>query len=165
LDVLGETNDANRMIKQPYHLYMERIDAARNMARYYALDISIDLLGHVLLNRTWGRIGRRGQSMKHVFQNEADAVTLFLHLLRQKRSRGYQPAMREISGSGSSPQRPCRTKHADSKHSSIKTVSGMTRRAATGNKPNRPSQSTLVAWMSQPIGSEDQKHGQRHKAV
>lgn len=101
------------MIKQPYHLYMERFDAARNMARYYVLEISMDLLGHVLLNRTWGRIGRRGQSMKHVFENETDAVKFFLDLLRQKRSKGYQPAIQELSGTGASVKHLCRTKHAD----------------------------------------------------
>ncbi|MBC2775812.1 WGR domain-containing protein [Rhizobium sp. AQ_MP] len=153
------------MIKQPYHLYMERIDAARNMARYYALEISMDLLGHVLLNRTWGRIGRRGPSMKHVFENEADAVKLFLDLLRQKRSKGYQPAIQEPSGTGASLKHPCRTMQAAGEQSSRKTAPAMETLTATGNDPNHPSQSSVVTWMSQLIGVENPKQVKRQTAV
>lgn len=79
------------MIVQPYHLYVERTDAARNMARFYAMDISPTLFGQACLTRRWGRIGARGQSKLHVFTKEEEAVELFLELLRQKRARGYRP--------------------------------------------------------------------------
>lgn len=79
------------MITQPYHLYVERTDATRNMARYYAMEISITLFGEACLTRSWGRIGKRGQSMRHHFEREEEAVDLFLDLLRQKRARGYRP--------------------------------------------------------------------------
>ncbi|MBB3313358.1 putative DNA-binding WGR domain protein [Rhizobium sp. BK196] len=78
------------MISQPYHLYVERSDAARNMARYYAMSIEPNLFGDVCLLRKWGRIGTKGQMMVHHFEREEEAVVLFLDLLRQKRKRGYR---------------------------------------------------------------------------
>ncbi|WP_132081724.1 WGR domain-containing protein [Sinorhizobium americanum] len=79
------------MVSQPYHIYIERTDAAKNMARFYAMEISTTLFGEICLTRTWGRIGGRGQSKAHHFAMEADAVGLFLELTRQKRRRGYRP--------------------------------------------------------------------------
>lgn len=84
------------MITQPYQLYIERTDASMNMARYYAMDISETLFGETRLTRRWGRIGARGQSKAHIFQREEDAVQLFLDLVRQKRTRGYRPAGRQV---------------------------------------------------------------------
>jgi len=83
------------MIVQPYQLYVERTDASKNMARYYAMDISETLFGEACLTRRWGRIGTHGQTMAHVFLREQEAVELFLDLMRQKRTRGYRPAERQ----------------------------------------------------------------------
>jgi predicted DNA-binding WGR domain protein len=77
------------MITQPYQLYIEKTDKARNMARFYAISIEPNLFGEASLTRRWGRIGTRGQMMIHHFKVEQDAVSLFLDLLRQKRKRGY----------------------------------------------------------------------------
>lgn len=85
------------MILQPYQLYVERTDASKNMARYYAMSIEPNLFGEVCLMRRWGRIGSRGQSRVHQFAKEGEAVAMFLDLVRQKRKRGYHPG---------SPQRP-----------------------------------------------------------
>jgi predicted DNA-binding WGR domain protein len=79
------------MIAQPYHLYVERIDAARNMARYYTLSIQPTLFGEASLLRSLGRIGCRGQQVVHLFQDERQAVSLFLELAVQKRKKGYRP--------------------------------------------------------------------------
>lgn len=78
------------MIAQPYQLYVERTDVSKNMARYYAMDISATLFGQACLTRRWGRIGTKGQQLEHHFEREEDAVHLFLDLLRQKRARGYR---------------------------------------------------------------------------
>jgi predicted DNA-binding WGR domain protein len=78
------------MIAQPYRLYIERTDPQKNMARFYALSIEPTLFGTPSLTRRWGRIGSRGQVKVHHFEKEADAVLLFLDLLRQKRARGYR---------------------------------------------------------------------------
>ncbi|WP_244598436.1 WGR domain-containing protein [Rhizobium tubonense] len=80
------------MIAQPYHLYVERIDAARNMARYYALSIRPTLLGDASLLRSWGRIGCRGQQTIHLFQDERQAVSLFLNWPLRNLKRATDPA-------------------------------------------------------------------------
>lgn len=79
------------MIAQPYHLYVERIAPEKNMARFYALAVQPTLFGEVSVVRAWGRIGTRGQQIIHLFDNETEAVSLFLDVLREKRRRGYKP--------------------------------------------------------------------------
>lgn len=92
------------MTAQPYHIYIERLDASRNMARYYVLQITMNLFGDICLTRSWGRIGKRGQTKEHVFEREADAIKLFLDILRQKRLKGYRPAIK----AGLHAAAPCR---------------------------------------------------------
>ncbi|TCU08641.1 putative DNA-binding WGR domain protein [Rhizobium sullae] len=91
LDVSGACRDDVNMIAQPYQLYIERTDEAKNMARFYAMQISMSLFGETCLIRRWGRIGTSGQMMIHHFGREEEAVRLFLDLTRQKRARGYRP--------------------------------------------------------------------------
>jgi len=79
------------MLSQPYKVYIERTDASKRMARFYAMTIEPTLFGDVSLTRRWGRIGSRGHMMAHSFEREADAVDLFLELLSRKRKRGYRP--------------------------------------------------------------------------
>jgi predicted DNA-binding WGR domain protein len=83
------------MITQPYHLYVERTDARKNMARFYAMAIEPNLFGEACLTRCWGRIGTNGQTMSHHFKTEREAVVLFLDLLRQKKRRGYSATVRQ----------------------------------------------------------------------
>jgi predicted DNA-binding WGR domain protein len=78
------------MITQPYQLYVERTDRAKNMARYYAMSIDANLFEDLCLTRRWGRIGSKGQTLIQHFEREKDAVVLFLDLTRQKRARGYR---------------------------------------------------------------------------
>lgn len=91
LDVAAPCEDHAGMISQPYKLYVERSDPAKNMARYYAMEIEPTMFGEACLTRRWGRIGKRGQEKQHVFEREEEAVLLFLDLLKQKRARGYLP--------------------------------------------------------------------------
>ncbi|MBX4922377.1 WGR domain-containing protein [Rhizobium bangladeshense] len=79
------------MTAQSYQLYVERIDAGKNMARFYAMSIEPNLFGETCLIRRWGRIGATGQRREHRFAREEEAVSLFLQLLRKRRSRGYKP--------------------------------------------------------------------------
>ena len=79
------------MIAQQHQLYIERRDPDRNMARFYALSIEETLFGQARLIRRWGRIGTIGRTVQHSFDDEGEAVGLFLELLRAKRLRGYQP--------------------------------------------------------------------------
>ena len=85
------------MIAQQYQLYIERRDPDRNMARFYALSIEETLFGQARLIRRWGRIGTIGRTVQHSFDDEGEAVGLFLELLRVKRLRGYQ--LRRVSRS------------------------------------------------------------------
>ncbi|WP_296105344.1 WGR domain-containing protein [uncultured Agrobacterium sp.] len=82
------------MITQPYHLYIERSDRTKNMARFYAMSIQPNLFGEACLTRRWGRIGTTGQTMSQHFETEQEAVALFLDLLRQKKRRGYAAVIR-----------------------------------------------------------------------
>ncbi len=81
------------MIAQRYQVYVERREAGRNMARFYALSIEETLFGTPCLVRRWGRIGTRGRSVQHSCDDEAEAVGLFLHFLRAKKMRGYSPSV------------------------------------------------------------------------
>ncbi|MQB07134.1 WGR domain-containing protein [Agrobacterium tumefaciens] len=89
LDRASAIRDSWAMHAQPYHLYIERRDPARNMARYYALSIEPTLFGTYCLTRRWGRIGSSGRSIEHHFDGEMEAVAMFLDLLSRKRARGY----------------------------------------------------------------------------
>jgi len=91
LDAESAIGDPGDMITQPYEIYLERMDTSKNMARYYAMDISATLFGQACLTRRWGRIGAHGQSKMQVFAREEEAALLFLDLLRLKQSRGYFP--------------------------------------------------------------------------
>ncbi|QLL63888.1 WGR domain-containing protein (plasmid) [Sinorhizobium mexicanum] len=79
------------MIAQHYHLYAERLGSSKNMARFCAMEVTTTLFGEACLNRSWGRIGKRGQSINHHFEREEEAVDLFLILTRRKLAKGYQP--------------------------------------------------------------------------
>jgi predicted DNA-binding WGR domain protein len=91
LDADSAVRESAGMIAQPYRIYVEREDASRKMARFYAMSIELNLFGDICLTRRWGRIGSRGQAMQHSFATERQAVELFLDLLCQKRKRGYRP--------------------------------------------------------------------------
>ena len=68
---------------------LRRIDQARNMARFYELDVQPGLFGDVSVTRHWGRIGSNGQSKQHWFLSDAAASELAGKLTRQKERRGY----------------------------------------------------------------------------
>lgn len=40
---------------------LHRIDPKLNMARFYRVEVSLDLFGQVIVERRWGPIGGRGQ--------------------------------------------------------------------------------------------------------
>lgn len=67
-----------------------RIDPARNMRRYYRLDIEPDLFGYWLVTRQWGRIGSSGQCRTAAFTSLEDAAQAFQHQRQAKEKRGYQ---------------------------------------------------------------------------
>lgn len=70
---------------EPKPLHVRRIDAARNMRRFYALSTQPSLFGEISLIRNWGRIGTNGQTMVQTFDGSAEAVDAFARLERAKR--------------------------------------------------------------------------------
>ncbi|WP_417419138.1 WGR domain-containing protein [Hoeflea sp.] len=77
------------MNTMPCQIYIERIDASKNMKRFYIVSLSETLLSEVCVARRWGRIGTRGQEKLHYFARELDALEFLLGLLNGKRKRGY----------------------------------------------------------------------------
>lgn len=68
---------------------LSRIEPAKNMARFYELDVQAGLFGDVCVTRHWGRIGANGQGKEHWLECEAKAIELASKLECQKRRRGY----------------------------------------------------------------------------
>lgn len=74
---------------------LERIDPARNMARYYTLAIEVTLFEDWSCTRGFGRIGSRGgRIMLGLFDSQAAAEAELHALLRRKQARGYKLASR-----------------------------------------------------------------------
>jgi predicted DNA-binding WGR domain protein len=48
-------------------LHLRRVDPARNMCRFYRLDVQPDLFGRVLLMKQRGRVGTEGRMMMESF--------------------------------------------------------------------------------------------------
>lgn len=82
------------MSHSSYRLYCQCIDPSRNMARYYALSIELDLFGAIAVVRRWGRIGTSGGEKHEPFETERGAIEHFLALARGKIRRGYRPVGR-----------------------------------------------------------------------
>lgn len=70
LDRVSTIGKSWAMFVQPYQLYIERTDPAKNMARYYVLSIEPTLFSTLCLTRRWDRIGSGGQSVEHHFDGE-----------------------------------------------------------------------------------------------
>jgi predicted DNA-binding WGR domain protein len=70
-------------------VYLRRIDPARNMRRFYQLDIEPDLFGGVMLMKAWGRIGARGRVTAERFESEAPALAALQKQADRKQRRGY----------------------------------------------------------------------------
>jgi predicted DNA-binding WGR domain protein len=74
-------------------IVLERVDPARNIARYYVLSIEPTLFAKRTLIRRWGRIGSLGRERLRFFGDDDGSqaqVTLETWLAR-KRKRGYTP--------------------------------------------------------------------------
>jgi predicted DNA-binding WGR domain protein len=70
-------------------LVLHRVDAARNMARFYAMSIEPTLFGGRSLVRNWGRMGTQGRYKIELFEDEAAAESAMARLARIKSARGY----------------------------------------------------------------------------
>jgi predicted DNA-binding WGR domain protein len=68
---------------------LHRIDPARNMRRFYRLDVQPDLFGGFAVVKEWGRIGARGRMMDELYATEAIAAAAMQRQADRKRRRGY----------------------------------------------------------------------------
>jgi predicted DNA-binding WGR domain protein len=70
-------------------VHLRRIDPARNMCRFYRLDVQPDLFGRVLLMKQWGRVGTQGRMVAESYESEALAAVALQRQAERKRRRGY----------------------------------------------------------------------------
>jgi predicted DNA-binding WGR domain protein len=68
---------------------LHRTDTAKNMRRFYRLDVQPDLFGQWCFIREWGRIGRAGQVRMIPYPTAADARHALAMQQRVKERRGY----------------------------------------------------------------------------
>lgn len=71
-------------------ILLHRIDASRNMKRFYVMATMPNLFGETSLLRNWGRIGKRGQMRIETFAASSDAQDALVCLARRKSRRGYR---------------------------------------------------------------------------
>jgi predicted DNA-binding WGR domain protein len=69
---------------------LRRIDPAKNMARFYAMDVQFDLFGATMLMKQWGRIGTGGRVAGEPYASVALALAALRRQAERKRRRGYQ---------------------------------------------------------------------------
>jgi predicted DNA-binding WGR domain protein len=70
-------------------VYLTRIDAGRNMARYYRMTVQPTLFGEWAVVREWGRLGSGGQVRVVPYPSKGEAVELVSAIVRRKSQRGY----------------------------------------------------------------------------
>jgi predicted DNA-binding WGR domain protein len=71
-------------------LVLERVDRARNMARFYVLSIEPTLFEDLALVRRWGRIGSAGRERIDLHPSRRVAQIELKKWLDRKTRRGYQ---------------------------------------------------------------------------
>ena len=81
----------NSSQSNPGGVVLRRIDPAKNMNRFYSLEVERDLLGSVVLVRRWGRIGSAGKTRLDEHKGEGEAFAALQALQNTKRKKGYQP--------------------------------------------------------------------------
>ena len=69
--------------------YLEKQQAAKNVFRYYRMEVSVNLFGEWTLHREWGRIGRGGRNRMDWFASKDQAEAALISQETLKRKRGY----------------------------------------------------------------------------
>ena len=78
------------MDTMPDPICLLRRDPSLNMARFYRVEILQDLFGQTNLQRSWGRIGGRGQSLMITYGSVDQAEHAARRLIKSKQRRGYR---------------------------------------------------------------------------
>jgi predicted DNA-binding WGR domain protein len=77
---------------------LTRIEPARNMRRYYRLDVQPDLFGQWCCIREWGRIGAAGQTRIIPYSTPLEAQAALDRQRHRKERKGYVAASAERNG-------------------------------------------------------------------
>ena len=72
-------------------IVLYKTDPAKNVFRFYRLDIQADLFGNPCLIRQWGRVGKTGQMKTIPFTTLEEAEQELGKYHRSKLKRGYKP--------------------------------------------------------------------------
>src|ERR1700683_1074554 len=91
-------------------LVLERVDRAKNMARYYVLSVEPTLFAESSLVRRWGRIGGAGRTRIDLHDSPPLAQIALNTWLERKRRRGYRPRP-WFTGPGGGPSVRCRLRN------------------------------------------------------
>lgn len=71
--------------------FLERVDPALNMQRFYRLSIEPTLLGDPALVIEWGRIGTVGRRRLQLYPRLEEAISRWHKIEAAKLRRGYRP--------------------------------------------------------------------------
>lgn len=77
-------------LQRSAHITLHRHDPARNVHRYYRLNVQTDLFGHWCFVRQWGRIGQFGRMRSDPFPTSEAAQAALERQCRAKERRGYK---------------------------------------------------------------------------
>jgi predicted DNA-binding WGR domain protein len=70
-------------------VYLEKIDPAENMRRFYSIRVIPTLFGEWAVIREWGRIGSPGTVREEWFESEEQATSVAHRVKTSKERRGY----------------------------------------------------------------------------
>jgi predicted DNA-binding WGR domain protein len=79
------------LVKTAIMIKLTRTDPARNMHRFYALQLTATLFGEWVLVAEWGRIGSAGRLQERVFPSLELAKAALGRRQSIKLRRGYRP--------------------------------------------------------------------------
>jgi predicted DNA-binding WGR domain protein len=88
---LSDQAEPGPAFKSNILIKLTRTDPARNMHRFYALQLTATLFGEWALIAEWGRIGAAGQVQERVFAAPELAEAALAQRQRAKMRRGYRP--------------------------------------------------------------------------
>jgi hypothetical protein len=69
---------------ESFRIRLDACDPTRRCWRAYRIEAGTDLLGDWLVDVTYGRIGSRGRTVRHVARDEADARRIVRHCLQRR---------------------------------------------------------------------------------
>jgi predicted DNA-binding WGR domain protein len=69
---------------------LKRINQARNMSRFYKLDVQPTLFGEWSLVREWGRLGSAGRVCTRMFRSRGKADIALASIWTRKLKKGYR---------------------------------------------------------------------------